>query len=193
METLGKLLIEGWEFEVADAQLYAYLLPTGKFCWSVKVSCVERIVGDEKIEPYVYSENLLGLRNKKIARWTDVIGQRLSWTEEYNEELDEHEAGFYVYTHRDIGNSTLEFLLKDQDLAIKWRGITGTDNEELENEDGESNFLLETVVKFVGYQTYRIPEEHALDELRKWVMAEELMPPKPGDNDALLFEPVNYM
>src|SRR5690606_15970380 len=99
MERLGKLCIERWEFEVADAQLRANLLPTGEFYWSLNVWCVKRIVADAKIEPYLYSENLLGLRNKKIARWTDVIGKRLMWTDEYNEELDEHEAGFCVYGH----------------------------------------------------------------------------------------------
>lgn len=190
MGTLGKLRLGGCEFGVTNASIRANLLLGGDFYWSIDIHCWERVEYGDEISPYLHSEDLLALRNRGIRRWTDVIGQTLSWKEGYNEEHEQSEALFYVHSHSDVSDSTLEFLGSPQVPVIRWRGKTECDIEELEDDDGVCVFFVETKVKFEGYQTWRIPQADAIGELRRWVTEEEFKTPRPGVNDTLLFEPM---
>ncbi len=183
----GELKIAGFRFEVEKAVLRGHVDNTA-FFWTLKIYSHGKM-RDEEVEPHAYSENLLGLRNRSIERWTDIVGRALIWDESYDEESGTTQAALYVCSHEDIDQSTLVFSRDENELSVKWEGVTDVSSEEFDEYD-EITFSVETPVVFEGFSTHRIPKEKALDELRKWVTGERFKEPVPELGDSLLFEVV---
>jgi len=187
MSDWGDLQIAEYRFRVTEALLRANLIPGPRFYWTLRVYSTGPL-DDERINPCLYSENLLGLLNVKIARWTDIIGKKLRWDACYNERFDSAEASMDVYSSEDISNATLEFLEAPSGLAIRWQGVTEVSSEKFDNYT-EIQFNLDTGVVFEGFATIDISEDKAVDQLRQFVTEEPLMNPKSIGDGILLFEP----
>lgn len=182
----GEVKIAGLGFPVEKAVLCGQVFPNG-FNWSLKISTVERELLEEMVGPFVYAECIKALRNRKISRWTDIIGQKVSWEQCYDEETGDRQAGICLWTHEDINEATLEFFRNGEGLFVKWDGLAELDLDELCEERG-APLSIETPVEFRGFVVHRIPEDQALEELRKWVTGETFKEPVKQQDNCLLFE-----
>jgi hypothetical protein len=144
------------EFSISEATLTAVLPDPywcneyndgeGKaLCWAIDVQAAGREIDGHKWAPHAYHESL----QMKVRRWHDIAPRAIAWQDEYDDETDEWNGGFYVFEHLGIRQSMLRLKnRRGATFELEWDGRCGVQFDKRYGDD--VGFSIRTDVQFTG-------------------------------------------
>jgi hypothetical protein len=100
--------ISDLEFSIAKADFFGEL-SSNDLSWGMWIHGTPKDVKGVQWHPVIGSEDLLGLHDKPIKKWTDILNYSLSWSDWFDEEQDRPNALIGVFEHCGVYDSSIHF------------------------------------------------------------------------------------
>ena len=149
------------------------ILSTRGFYWQIKIRARGRI-GPLRVEPFAYSENLIPLFNRPVQTWQDVLCEDITWTECFDEGLEEWNAKVAYSSHDEIDEGLIRFTAATgMVFRIEWSGVCEDTGGEFFQDLDEIVFCCNTEMEFAGVVVKGIERDEALTKLREFITNQE--------------------
>lgn len=99
-------IIKGHDYGIKEA-IFGATYWEGILAWTFSITGLLGNCFCERLEPTIYSQDILSLRNFRPKRWTEACDRTIAWKEGYNWELGTDEASITLMGGCDIANGTL--------------------------------------------------------------------------------------